>query len=92
MCSTNLFLMQAIHLPVDLGAGLLVLVMVYLGLLPALIPGNVGPFYFFASTAMAVYYVPLQERVAFAVLLHAIVTLPPLLMAAIYLLFSRIKK
>ncbi|MBL7163070.1 MAG: flippase-like domain-containing protein [Anaerolineales bacterium] len=48
MWGTNVLLFQSLKMELPLVAGGLVLVFIYLGLLPALMPGNIGPFYFFA--------------------------------------------
>ncbi len=48
MLSTNLLLFRALHL--SLGVEAAGLVLVYMGLFPAIIPGNVGPFYFWLLT------------------------------------------
>lgn len=82
MWFTNSLLFKALGLPVSSVAGGLVLVLVYIGLLPALMPGNIGPFYFFASIALLPFGILQDQAVVFAVLLHAIVTLPPLLCGA----------
>jgi uncharacterized protein (TIRG00374 family) len=78
MWSTNLLLFNSLGLSPSGPAGALVLVLVYLGLLPALMPGNIGPFYFFARLALLPFGVVEGQAVVFAVLLHAIVTIPPL--------------
>jgi len=85
MGATNLLLFRALRLPLGGAAAGLVLVLVMLGMLPALMPGNVGPFYFFAELALVPFAVGAQPAVAFAILLHAIVTLPPLLAAGLLL-------
>jgi uncharacterized membrane protein YbhN (UPF0104 family) len=64
----------------------LVLVLVYIGLIPALMPGNLGPFYFFASFALLPFGTDRDQAVTYAVILHAIVTLPALLAGGIGLL------
>jgi uncharacterized protein (TIRG00374 family) len=79
MWSTNLLLFKSLGLSFSGTAGGLVLVLVYIGLLPALMPGNIGPFYFFATLALFPFGVLPVQALAFAVILHAIVTLPPLL-------------
>jgi glycosyltransferase 2 family protein len=86
MWMTNLFLFKSLGLPVDLTAGGLVLVLVYIGLFPALMPGNIGPFYFFARLALLPFDIIQDQAITFAVLLHAIVTLPPLLAGLIGLI------
>ncbi len=78
MWLTNLLLFQSLHMPLNATAAGLVLISVYIGLLPALMPGNIGPFYFFASLALLPFGIIHSEAIAFAVILHAIVTLPPL--------------
>ena len=88
MWGTNMFLFQSLNMELPLVAGGLVLVFIYLGLLPALMPGNIGPFYFFAQLAVRPFIASDENALAFAILLHAIVTLPPLLAGGIFLLFS----
>ena len=82
MWLTNLLLFKSLGLPLGGIAGGLVLVMVYIGLLPALMPGNIGPFYFFARLALIPFGVIPNQAIVFAVVLHALVTLPPLLAGA----------
>ena len=86
MWSTNLLLFKSLGLYLGGTAGGLVLVLVYIGLFPALMPGNIGPFYFFARLALLPIGIIQDQAVVFAVLLHAIVTLPPLLGGAVGLL------
>ncbi len=92
MLATNLFVLRALDLPADFRAGGLVLALVVLGLAPALMPGNFGPFYFFAMLGLAPFGVPEPARAAFAVLLHAAVTLPPVLLAAGFLAAGRLRR
>jgi uncharacterized protein (TIRG00374 family) len=89
MLSTNLILFSAFSLPISLAAGVLVLAAIYIGVVPALMPGNVGPFYFFASLALAPFGIDPQVRIAYAIVLHALVTVPPLLLAGISVLLGR---
>jgi glycosyltransferase 2 family protein len=86
MIVTNLLVLQSLSLPVDFKVGTLVLALVYVGVAPALMPGNFGPFYFFASLGVSLLAISNQQQIAFAVLLHALVTLPPLVLAGVYLL------
>jgi uncharacterized membrane protein YbhN (UPF0104 family) len=85
MLTTNLAMFRTLSLQLPIQAGLLVLVLVHVGLIPALMPGNIGPFYFFARLSLTPFAIATGETVGFAVLLHAVVTLPPLLGAAVYL-------
>jgi uncharacterized membrane protein YbhN (UPF0104 family) len=89
MGATNLLLMQAFGIPADIRAAVLVLLMIYVGMLPALMPGNIGPFLFFATLALGVFGVEEQTKIGFALLLHAIVNLPPLIIAGGLMLISR---
>ncbi len=83
MWLTNLVLFRSLHIGLGGTAGGLVLVLVYIGLFPALMPGNIGPFYFFARLALIPFGIIKDQAVVFAVILHAMVTLPPLLGGAI---------
>ncbi len=76
MWVTNLLMFKSLGLPLGGTASGLVLILVYIGLLPALMPGNIGPFYFFARLALVPFGVIHDPAFAFAVVLHAIVTLP----------------
>lgn len=88
MWSTNLILFQGLDLEISYLAGGLVLILVYIGVLPALMPGNVGPFYFFAQLGVTPFGIPAEDAVAFAVLLHAVVTLTPLVACGILMVLS----
>jgi hypothetical protein len=89
MLATNLCVLRALNLPTDIRAGGLVLALVMVGLAPALMPGNFGPFYFFAMLGLAPFGIAEAAQAAFAVLLHAVVTLPPLALAAGFIAGSR---
>jgi hypothetical protein len=86
MWLTNLLLFKSLGLALGGTAAGLVLISVYVGLLPALMPGNIGPFYFFARLALLPFGILSDPALVFAVVLHAIVTLPPLLGGVIGLL------
>jgi len=79
MWLTNLVLFTSFGLPLGGTAAGLVLIMVYVGLLPALMPGNIGPFYFFSSLALVPFGIAHDHAFTYAVILHAIVTIPPML-------------
>jgi uncharacterized protein (TIRG00374 family) len=86
MWLTNLLLFKSLGMPLGGTAAGLVLILVYVGLIPALMPGNIGPFYFFARLAVLPFGIIHDQAFVFAVLLHFIVTLPPLLCGVIGLL------
>jgi hypothetical protein len=78
MWITNLLMFKCLGIPLGITAAGLVLILVYIGLLPALMPGNIGPFYFFASLGLLPFGIIHDQAFAFAVVLHAVVTLPSL--------------
>lgn len=86
MWSTNLFLLLSVRLPANLLAGVLVLVFGFLQVLPINMPGNVGTAYFFTKLSLQPFGYPIDTIAAYAILLHALITLPPMLFSAMYLL------
>lgn len=89
MFSINIALLKSFAIPAPAGAALLVLVLVHIGVIPALMPGNIGPFYFFARLALTTYGISAAASTGFAVVLHAIITLPPMIGAGLALLMSK---
>lgn len=92
MLATNLILFRAVGLPLGGLAAGLVLALIMVGLLPALMPANIGPFHFFALLALQPFDVPADVGIAFAILLHAVVTLPTLLFAGSMLLLPGLRR
>lgn len=86
---TNQALIYGFGLNLPFSAGLLVLVLVFLGIIPGLMPGQLGPFYFFARLALSQFGVGSSVSTAYAVVLHAFFLVPPLVGAGVYLLLSR---
>ena len=86
MWLTNLLVFKSLGIPLGGTAAGLVLILVYIGLLPAIMPGNIGPFYFFAQLALIPFAINHNQAFLFAVVLHVIVTVPPLLCGSIGLL------
>lgn len=82
---TNLVLFNAFGLNLPPAAGLLVLVLIIVGVSPGLMPTNIGPFYFLTVLALQQYAVDPATALAYAALLHAMVTGLPILGAIIYL-------
>jgi uncharacterized membrane protein YbhN (UPF0104 family) len=87
--STNLALFRTLGLPAAPGPAALVLIAVHISLIPALMPGNLGPFYVAVELGLSPFGVPLEISALYAILLHALVTLPPLLGAGVYLIAGR---
>ena len=88
MWLTNTLLFNGLNLQLPSAAAGLVLILVYIGVLPALMPGNVGPFYFFAQLGVTPFGIEAEDALAFAILLHAVVTLIPLIASGISFIFS----
>jgi len=86
MWATNLLVFRSVKLGADPLLAALVLVLVYIGLIPALMPGNIGPFYFFTQLALKAFAIPIDQALTFAILLHAVVTLPVLVIGGVVLL------
>ncbi|HET7009294.1 MAG TPA: lysylphosphatidylglycerol synthase transmembrane domain-containing protein [Anaerolineales bacterium] len=85
MLATNLALLRALGFPVAAGAAAMVLVAVHVALAPALMPGNMGPFYFAVEFGLLTFGYAPELAALYAILLHALVTIVPLLGAAMYL-------
>ena len=85
MFSTNLALLRALNMQVSPGAAALVLAAIHLGLMPAIMPGNVGPFYLAAEIGLSPFGYGPDRAAVYAILLHALVTLPPLAGAGLYM-------
>lgn len=82
---TNTVLFNAFGLNLPPAAGLLVLVLIIVGVSPGLMPTNIGPFYFLTVLALRQYAVDPAIALAYAALLHAMVTGVPVGGAVIYL-------
>lgn len=88
MALTNLALAAALHLPNDLSLGLVVLVMGFVAVVPGLMPGQVGPFYYFVRLGLSAFGIGVALSAAYAILLHLIVMLPPIAGAGLYLILQ----
>jgi uncharacterized protein (TIRG00374 family) len=91
MVCSNLLLFRAFNINTGWDAAGLVVVLVYIGVLPALMPGNIGPFTFFAQLALIPFDVESSVALAFAILLYGIVTLPPLIISGLMFLIPKFK-
>jgi len=88
MWGTNMALFRGLSLRVPWVAGGLILILGYIGVLPNLMPGNIGPFYFFVQLGMAPFGISQEIGLAYTVLLHAIVTGTPLIASGVSMLMS----
>ncbi len=86
---TNELLFTSLGLSLDWQAAGLVMILVYFGVLPALMPGNIGPFTFFAQLALLPFSVEASTALAFAVILYVLVNLPMLIIGGILLLIPK---
>ncbi len=83
MWLTNILVFKSAGIRLHAAAAGMVLVSVYIGLIPAIMPGNIGPFYFFAFVPLIPFGVNRDQALLFAVVLHAIVTVPPLVFGSV---------
>ena len=88
MVINSLILFQALSLDIPFSAAGLVLVLGYIRSALQLPPGSVGPFYFFAQLGVTTFGVVPEKALVFAILLHAVVTLSPILVSTVLLLTS----
>ena len=86
MAVTNLLVFKALAIQLSWNAAILVMILIYIGVLPALMPGNIGPFTYFAQLALVPFAVQNEVAAAFAIILYFLVNLPPLVGAGIILL------
>ncbi len=82
---TNQTLFNALRLDLPPSASLLILVLIILGVAPGLMPTNIGPFYFLTVLALQQYKVEPAVALAYAAVLHAMVTGVPVVGAFIHL-------
>jgi len=88
MYLNSLILFQALSLKLPITAGGLVLVLGYVRSALQLPPGSVGPFYFFAQLGVTTFGANAEVALVFAILLHAVVTLTPIIATGVLLLTS----
>lgn len=88
MLLNSLILFQALSLGVPVTAAGLVLVLGYIRSSLQLPPGSVGPFYFFAQLGVTTFGAASESALAFAILLHALVTLTPIIASGVLLITS----
>jgi uncharacterized membrane protein YbhN (UPF0104 family) len=86
---TNSLLFTSLGLSLHWQAAGLVMILVYFGVLPALMPGNLGPFTYFAQLALLPFSVESSTALAFAVILYVLVNLPVLLIACVLILIPK---
>jgi len=82
---TNQTLFNAFGLDLPFSASLLILVLIILGVAPGLMPTNIGPFYFLTVLALQQYKVNPTVALAYAAVLHAMVTGVPIVGAVLHL-------
>jgi len=88
MAATNQILLVSLNLEGGVLVSTLVLVLIHIGLMPALMPGNIGPFYFFVQLALTPFAISSDLGLAYAMLLHALITLPPFILGGLLFLRS----
>ena len=88
MLLNSLILFRALSLNVPITAGGLVLVLGYIRTALQLPPGSVGPFYFFAQLGVTTFGADSETALVFAIMLHALVTLTPIIASGVLLATS----
>jgi uncharacterized protein (TIRG00374 family) len=88
MIGTICLLFESFSIKLPAVAAVLVVVTLYIGVIPALMPGNVGPIYFLTQLALQPFRVPFEIAAPFAIVLHAVITFPPLLIGGVSYLYS----
>ncbi len=83
MMLTNAALLQAFHLPATLNLALAVVVWAHIGVAGNLTPANIGPHEWAITFGLSLMNVPRSPALAFALVLHSIVTLLPLILTLI---------
>lgn len=83
MLVTNVLLLQAFELPLTFNLALSVLVMGYVGGVANLTPGNIGPLHWAFMFALTLFGVDQPKALAYAFVMHALITIPPLVIALI---------
>jgi len=92
MAVTNLLVFKSLSIQLSWDAAILVVILIYIGVLPALMPGNVGPFTYFAQLALVPFAVQDELAAAFAIILYFLVNLPPIILAGVMLLIPQNRK
>ncbi len=83
MTLTNLLLLRAFGLPFSGRLALSVLVVGLLGVAANLTPANIGPYHWAVTLALTMFGVPQSTALAYAIVLHALITVTPLVIALI---------
>lgn len=87
--ATNEVLFFAAGLPLPPQAALLALVLAFIGLAPGLTPTNIAPVYFTTIFSLGLYGVAETPALAYAAVLHLLITGVPVLSAAGFLVLFR---
>ena len=88
MSLNSLILFRALGLNLPITASGLVLVLGYVRSVLQLPPGSVEPFYFFSQLGVTTFGANSESALAFAIVLHAFVTLIPILISGLLILTS----
>jgi len=82
---TNFLMLLAFRLWLPLWAGLAVLLAIQLGNLPPSAPGKIGIFEYAVLLALGLFSVPREIALSYAIMLHAVVFLPKIILGGYYL-------
>ncbi len=87
--STNFLLFQAFGLPLSIGAAMLLLVVLHVGIAPSTTPGQLGVFHYLTVLCLEWFDIDRMTGLAYATVLHFIVYLPQVLPGALFLMAGR---
>jgi uncharacterized membrane protein YbhN (UPF0104 family) len=85
----NDFVIRALHIQAPLIASVVLLIILQVGVAVPSTPGKLGVFQYLAKLGLSLFGIASAPALAFGLVLHILIFLPPALMAAIFLLFGR---
>jgi glycosyltransferase 2 family protein len=85
----NDFVIRSLHIDATLIASVVLLVILQVGVAVPSTPGKVGIFQYLAVRGLSLFGVDSAQALAFGLILHILIFLPPALMAAVFFLIGR---
>jgi glycosyltransferase 2 family protein len=85
----NDFVLRALHIDAPLIASVVLLVILQVGVAVPSTPGKLGIFQYLAVQGLSLFSVDNTQALAFGLILHILIFLPPALMAAVFFLIGR---
>ena len=88
---TNYAIFLALDMGLSLAAALFLLAVLQVGVAVPSAPGKLGVFHYLCVLALGVFGVPKEPAIAYAVLLHVVVFVPPSLLGAVFLWWETVR-